>query len=273
MGLPPRILFGFELDDAYAWSQVSLAGPRTSSTPVTILDVPSNSILWGAPTRVNDRLRPRVTSHLSLSLVSPWSFSSSPLVVFYPGSINCCINCRALSRVCPYMLPSSFLRSPARARTSNRRKSISKVDWTRSSTRVSISSSAITVIQPRLYIVWYCTTSGFPNWVRVAFGDTCIIDGRCTPHCLTGSGPGPVRRCSWPVPLISLVCSPDSHTSVLINTRHLVSRVKFTPRNVQYFKVHQESRQLFSLADSLCRLKYPKKNKTKHQHCLWPLPL
>lgn len=34
MGLPPKILFGFELDDANAWSQVSppVAGPRTNST-------------------------------------------------------------------------------------------------------------------------------------------------------------------------------------------------------------------------------------------------
>ncbi|KAF8497749.1 hypothetical protein F5888DRAFT_1694484 [Russula emetica] len=39
MGLPPKILFGFELDDAHAWSEVSLASPRTSSTAVTILDV------------------------------------------------------------------------------------------------------------------------------------------------------------------------------------------------------------------------------------------
>jgi hypothetical protein len=39
MGPPPRTLFDFELDDTYAWSQVSLVGPRTSSTAVTILDV------------------------------------------------------------------------------------------------------------------------------------------------------------------------------------------------------------------------------------------
>jgi hypothetical protein len=35
----PKILFGFELDHAHAWSQVSLSSPCTSSTVVTILDV------------------------------------------------------------------------------------------------------------------------------------------------------------------------------------------------------------------------------------------
>ena len=34
MGAPPKILFDFELDGTYAWSQVSLAGPRTSSTAI-----------------------------------------------------------------------------------------------------------------------------------------------------------------------------------------------------------------------------------------------
>jgi hypothetical protein len=42
MGPPPKILFGFELDELdhiHARSQVSLAGPRTITTAVTILDV------------------------------------------------------------------------------------------------------------------------------------------------------------------------------------------------------------------------------------------
>jgi hypothetical protein len=39
MGPPPKILFGFELDHTHSSSLVSLAGPRTSSTAVTILDV------------------------------------------------------------------------------------------------------------------------------------------------------------------------------------------------------------------------------------------
>jgi len=39
MGPPPKILFDFEPDHTYAWSQMSLAGPCTSSTSVTLLDV------------------------------------------------------------------------------------------------------------------------------------------------------------------------------------------------------------------------------------------
>jgi hypothetical protein len=35
---PPKILFGFELGGTHAWSQVSLAGPRTCSTALPILD-------------------------------------------------------------------------------------------------------------------------------------------------------------------------------------------------------------------------------------------
>ena len=38
LGRPQKVLFGFdlELDDAHAWSQVSLAGPRTNSKAVRI---------------------------------------------------------------------------------------------------------------------------------------------------------------------------------------------------------------------------------------------
>jgi hypothetical protein len=39
MGPLPKMLFGFEIGNTHAWSQVSLAGPRTCSTAVTILDV------------------------------------------------------------------------------------------------------------------------------------------------------------------------------------------------------------------------------------------
>jgi len=39
MGPQPKVLFDFGLDDSHAWSQVSLAGPRTSSIAETILDV------------------------------------------------------------------------------------------------------------------------------------------------------------------------------------------------------------------------------------------
>lgn len=39
--------------------------------------------------------------------------------------------------------------------------------------------------QPRLYTVWY--DFGMSDLGKGAFGNTYIIDERCTPHCLTGS--------------------------------------------------------------------------------------
>lgn len=59
----------------HPWSQVSLDGQRTSSAAVMILDVVYGDRLLD----LTASLRPRATSHLSL--VSPGSFTSSPLVV------------------------------------------------------------------------------------------------------------------------------------------------------------------------------------------------
>ena len=67
IGPPPKILFDFELDDTHSWSQVSLAGTRTSSS--------SNSIIWGARTGiVNDFASSTCQDHGPLSSFSRWSF-------------------------------------------------------------------------------------------------------------------------------------------------------------------------------------------------------